>query len=64
MGSGDNALRLKGKGERGKVSNTSFTPYPKTISQTTMEVHTAYPNRIGSGDAWTRGHRDAKTNDK
>ncbi|MFN6540829.1 MAG: hypothetical protein RM021_031430, partial [Nostoc sp. EkiNYC01] len=39
--------REKGKGERGKVSNTSFTPYPKTISQTTREVHTAHPNRIG-----------------
>jgi hypothetical protein len=34
------------KGERGKVSNTSFTPYPLTFSQTTRELHTAYPNRI------------------
>jgi hypothetical protein len=24
----------------------SFTPYPLTFSQTTREVHTAYPNRI------------------
>jgi hypothetical protein len=30
------------KGEREKVSNTSFTPYPLTFS------HTAYPNRIVS----------------
>ncbi|PHJ60267.1 hypothetical protein VF02_23165, partial [Nostoc linckia z1] len=38
----------KGKGERGrgKVSNTSFTPQPLSFSQTTTEVHTAYPNRI------------------
>jgi hypothetical protein len=41
-----NTVRLKGKGERGKVSNTSFTLYPLTFSQTTREVHTAYPNRI------------------
>ncbi|PHK15077.1 hypothetical protein VF10_30045, partial [Nostoc linckia z13] len=27
-----NTVRLKGKGERGKVSNTSFTPYPLTPS--------------------------------
>jgi hypothetical protein len=39
------------KGERGKgkgthVSNTSKSPYPLTFSQTTREVHTAYPNSI------------------
>ncbi|WP_180269626.1 hypothetical protein [Nostoc linckia] len=39
--------REKGKGKRGKVSNTSFTLFPLTFSQTTREVHTAYPNRIG-----------------
>ncbi|WP_180267395.1 hypothetical protein [Nostoc linckia] len=38
--------RAKGKAKRGKVSNTSFTLYPLTFSQTTREVHTAYPNRI------------------
>jgi hypothetical protein len=43
-----------GKGERGKgkgthVSNTSKSPYPLTFSQTTREVHTAYPNRIEMG---------------
>ncbi|PHJ59330.1 hypothetical protein VF03_34630, partial [Nostoc linckia z2] len=40
--------RAKGKGQRAKVLNTSFTPYPLTFSQTTREVHTAYPNRIES----------------
>ncbi|WP_218965462.1 hypothetical protein, partial [Nostoc linckia] len=39
--------RGKGKGEREKVSNTCFTPYALTLSQTTREVHTAYPNRTG-----------------
>jgi len=39
-----NTVRSKGKGERGKVSNTSKSPYPLTFSQTTREVHTAYPN--------------------
>ncbi len=41
-----NRVRLKGKGERGKFSNTSFTPYPLIFSQTTREVHTAYRNRM------------------
>ncbi|WP_143861658.1 hypothetical protein [Nostoc linckia] len=41
-----NTVREKGKGERGKVSNTSKSPYPLTFSQTTRQVHTAYPNRI------------------
>jgi len=41
-----NTVRLKGKGERGKVSNTSKSPYPLTFSQTTREVHTDYQNRI------------------
>jgi hypothetical protein len=33
-GSAINTVRLKGKGQRGKVSNTSFTLYPLTFSQT------------------------------
>jgi len=37
------------KVERGKVSNTYFTLYPLTFSQTTREVHTAYPNRTRRG---------------
>ncbi len=41
-----NTVRLKGKGERGKVLNTSFTHYPLTFSQTKRKVHSAYPNRI------------------
>jgi len=41
-----NTVRLKGKGERVKVSNTSKSPYPLTFFQTTRELHTAYPNRI------------------
>ncbi|WP_099069622.1 DUF2252 domain-containing protein [Nostoc linckia] len=46
-----NTVWLKGKGQRGKVSNTSKSLYPLTFSQTTREVHTAYPNRI----AYNRG---------
>jgi hypothetical protein len=38
-----NTVRLKGKGQRGKVSNTFFTLSPLTFSQTTRD---AYPKRI------------------
>ncbi|NDJ21966.1 S8 family serine peptidase [Nostoc sp. B(2019)] len=43
-----NTVRLKGKGERGKVLNTSFPLYSLTFSQTISKVESAYPNRIAS----------------
>ncbi|BBD69309.1 hypothetical protein NIES4072_33650 [Nostoc commune NIES-4072] len=46
-GGPSNTVRLKGKGKRGKVFNTSFTLYPLPFPQTTRKVKNAYPNRIG-----------------
>ncbi|WP_143874426.1 hypothetical protein, partial [Nostoc linckia] len=42
--------RGKGKGKRGKGKGFKYMlyPYPLTFSQTTREVHTAYPNCIDS----------------
>jgi len=41
--------RGKGKGERAKRKGFKYIQIPLTFSQTTREVHTAYPNRIGGG---------------
>ncbi len=41
--------RAKGKGQRAKGKGFKYILYPLTFSQTTREVHTAYPNRIGGG---------------
>ncbi|WP_397324696.1 amino acid adenylation domain-containing protein [Nostoc sp. 2RC] len=43
-----NTVLGKGKGERGKILNTSFTHYPLTFSQTTRKVHSADANRIAA----------------
>ncbi|PHJ90697.1 hypothetical protein VF08_37265, partial [Nostoc linckia z8] len=41
--------RVKGKGGRGKGKGFKYIFYPLTFSQTTREVHTVYPIRIGCG---------------
>ena len=41
-----NTVRLKVKGERVKVFNTSFPLYPLPFPQTTRKVKNAYPNCI------------------